>query len=38
MLKRILMVLILAVQFAVVVQVGSGAVPMPPCFPCDESR
>ena len=36
MLKRLLMVLILALQFAAVVQVGSGAIPMPRCFPCGE--
>ena len=36
MFKRILMVLILALQFAAVVQVGSGAAPIPRCFPCGE--
>jgi hypothetical protein len=34
MLKRILLALFLALQFAAVVQVGSGAIPMPRCFPC----
>ncbi len=34
MLKRMLMILVLALQFAAVVQVGSGAAPLPRCYPC----
>ncbi len=35
MFKRILLALVLAVQFAAVVNVGVNNVPWPRCFPCD---
>lgn len=35
MLKRIVLVLVLAVQFAAVAKVGVNNVPWPRCFPCD---
>jgi hypothetical protein len=34
MLKRMLMILVLALQFAAVVQVGSGAAPHQSFYPC----
>jgi hypothetical protein len=36
MLKKLVLVLILTLQFAMVAQVGTSIVPMPDCFPCGE--
>jgi hypothetical protein len=37
MLKRILLVLVLALQFAAVARVSVNHVPWPECFPCDDN-
>jgi hypothetical protein len=37
MFKRILLVLVLAVQFAAVARVSVSHVPWPECFPCDDN-
>ena len=34
MLKKLLIVMFLAVQFAAVANVAAPRVPLPPCFPC----
>jgi hypothetical protein len=38
MLKKALLALILALQFAAVANVVTASAPWPSCFPCDEAR
>jgi len=35
MLKKVVLVLFLALQFAAVAKVNTNAMPWPECFPCD---
>lgn len=38
MLKKAILILFLALQFGVMVNVSTASMPMPGCFPCDEAR